>query len=289
MLDRESRLRADGDRASANAGIAAAAAAIDRGDASGAMRHLELVPESQRGWVHAWLTQQTDRSVAILELGDADVISVDIVPADPEQHRLETLLITSYRGTWAFDLPSLDWRWNLPEFSKGGSWKHLLMPGEDRLVVCGLGPEVLVADFASGRVLARFDTPGSIGSMAVIDDRTVLLGGDDGVLSSLDLDSGEIRHVAHPGAGAITSMCRMPDGRILLGTQRGVLFETDDTLAEPREVRRFDRIDRRDIWRSACTAAFWISLTPRTTPCSIGSRSISPMSGMPGSMSDTID
>ncbi len=242
MLDRESKLRAEGDRASANAGIAAAAAAIDRGDASGAVRHLAMVPDGERGWAYDWLHSRVDRSDAVLELGKADVISIDVLPAHEGHARPSLLLITSYRGTFAFELPDLQWRWHLPEFSKGGSWKHTLLPDGERFVVCGLGPELILANLDTGAAIARVDTPGSIGAMHAIDDSTVLLGGDDGVLSRLDLDSLEISLVAHLGDGGITSMLGLPGGRILISTARGGLLETDVTLATPKEIRRYPRM-----------------------------------------------
>jgi serine/threonine protein kinase/WD40 repeat protein len=234
MLDRESDLRMAAGRSTAKAAFAAAAAALREGDATGAMNHLSVVPPNERDWGYRWLLSQCVQSDFRLELPDADVPSIDILPATEDRPQL--LLITSYRGTWAFELDSRQLRWQLPENVLAGYWKHVVVPDPDRVVVCGLKSDLLVLDLETGDILDRIPTPGAMGTMATIDRSTVLLGGDDGVLHRLDLDDRRIVTSRQLNRDAIQSMIVLPDGRILVGTKTGALIETDEMFEEIRQV-----------------------------------------------------
>ncbi len=248
MLDRESSLRAEADRSAANAGIAAASAAFDRGESGGVLRYLEGIPEQERGWESRWLRSRAELSDHVIALPKADVMSIDVLPA--ESGRSSTLLVTSYRGTWSFTLPDVVQQWQVPEFSNGGSWKHAVLPEARRIAICGLGPEMVLADLDSGDVVERWPTPGSVGTLVAVSDDRLMLGGDDGILSLFDLKTGTVVRSFDAGAGYVTSSVRHPDGGVLVGTQAGDVFETDADLSMVRRVAslgdmvtrlRFDR------------------------------------------------
>ena len=239
MLARESRLRASADRAAANAGLAAASSALRQGDLGGVHRYLESVSESERGWEHDWLSSVMANGNLVLEHREGDVISVDIFPETSD--RPSILLATGYRGTWAYELPDCRLRWELEELPTG-SWKHAMVPDEDQLLVCGLGPILKVLDFDTGATLQTFETPGPIGAMLPLGDDWVLLGGDDGRLSRMNLRDGSIHEEAEVNLGGVTCMLELEDGRILAGTGRGSLLETDSHLSEVRVARKFARM-----------------------------------------------
>ena len=240
MLARESRLRSSADRAAANAGIAAASGAMQQGDLGGMHRYLESVPDSERGWEHRWLSSLVETGNIIIQHDPGDVISVDVLVSSPTRPGM--LLATGYRGTWAYKLPEAELLWELPEFSQGGNWKHVVLPDEKGVVVCGLGPRMKVLDLGTGEPLATFDTPGSIGAMWPLDDDEILLGGDDGRLSRMDLADGRIIDQVNVELGGITAMLGLEDGRILLGTMRGHILETDAEFSEILVVRDFGRM-----------------------------------------------
>jgi WD40 repeat protein len=239
MLARESRLRASADRAAANAGLAAASSALRQGDLGGVHRYLESVSESERGWEHDWLSSVMAKGDLVLEHREGDVISVDIFPETSD--RPSILLATGYRGTWAYELPDCRLRWELEELPTG-SWKHAMVPGEDQLLVCGLGPILKVLDFDTGATLRTFETPGAIGAMLPLSEDWVLLGGDDGRLSRMDLRDGSIHDQTEVNLGGVTCMLQLEDGRILAGTGLGSLLEIDSHLSEVRVARKFARM-----------------------------------------------
>lgn len=228
MLARENNLRIRGDRATADAAIAATKAAFDRADLGSAHRHLVSVPESERGWEYDWLSRLVDLGGTTITLLGGDVIDTDIIPATSE--RGERLIMTAYRGTWAYDLSDNTPVWHLPELEPEGSWKHAFLPPGDRLAVCGLAPGLVVVDVEDGSVIARMDTSARIGVMWGVDERRILLGGDDGGLELVDVPSGNVEKRFHPQAGTITSILGMTDGRILIGTSNGSLLVTDEDL-----------------------------------------------------------
>ncbi|MCP4835699.1 MAG: protein kinase [Phycisphaera sp.] len=240
MLARESRLRSSADRAAADAGLAAAAGALRQGDLGGVHRYLESIPSSERGWEYGWLSSVVARDDVVLENGFGDILSVDLIPATPE--RQATLLATGYRGTSAYGLPGLELRWRLKEFTEGGSWKHAKLPDEDLVVVCGLGPVLKLLDLGSGEVLRTFATPGNVGEMWGLGDEWILIGGDDGRLSRMNLRDGRIEKPIDLERGGITSILGLQDGRILVGTSQGSLLETDAELTDHRLVRKFPRM-----------------------------------------------
>ena len=240
MLARESRLRSSADRAAANAGIAAASGALRQGDLGGVHRYLESVPDSERGWEHEWLSSLVETGTVVLQHDPGDVISLDILDSNSKHPMM--LLATGYRGTWAYGLPDADLLWSLPEMGQGGNWKHVVLPDESRLAVCGLGPLINILDLASGEILATFDTPGSIGAMWPLAEDRIMLGGDDGRLSVMELASGRITKEVDPGLGGITSMLGLDDGRILVGTMQGQILETDSGISEILVARDFGRM-----------------------------------------------
>ena len=239
MLARESRLRASADRAAANAGLAAASSALRQGDLGGVHRYLESVSESERGWEHDWLSGVMAKGDLVLEHEVGDVISLDIFPETSD--RPSILLATGYRGTWAYELPDCRLRWKLEELPTG-SWKHAMVPGKEQLLVCGLGPILKVLDFDTGATLRTFETPGAIGAMLPLSEDWVVLGGDDGRLSRMDLRDGSIHDQTEVNLGGVTCMLELEDGRILAGTGRGSLLETDSHLSEVRVARKFARM-----------------------------------------------
>lgn len=257
MLGRESALRVRGDRATANAAVAAAAAALDRGDMGGVARHLASVPRQERGWEYGWLRDLSDESDVVFPYEMGDVISVDVLPADGT--RPPMVLATGYRGTRAYDLDTLAERWTVFEFSKGGCWKHAVLPGGDRLVVSGLSRDLVVVELDDGAVVRRFETDGAVGSMWPLEDGRMVLGGDDGSLSRIHLETGEITDRIALDHGGITSMLGLTDGRILAGTTKGVLLETDRELSAIRVVRDLGRmiprlrVNRDETRVAACT------------------------------------
>ena len=240
MLARETELRVRGDRATADAGIAAAMSTLQRNDLGGVARHLEMVPESQRGWEHAWLSTLSRSSDRVLPHERGDVIVVDLLPAEDDRPPL--LLATGYRGTWAYELPDATLRWHRPGFSKGGSWKHVLMPDGKRVLAVGLGPEFRIFDLDTGEVLASGPTPGSIGALQALGDGRALFGGDDGMLTLFDLDAATVLSQVDPEASAITSMLGLPDGRTLVGSSTGKVLSVDRELASLEPVRDFGRM-----------------------------------------------
>ena len=240
MLARETELRARGDRAVADAGIAAAMSSLQRNDFGGAARHLDMVPESERGWEHVWLSAVSRSSDRVLPHERGDVIVVDLLPA--EEGRPPLLLATGYRGTWAYELPDATLRWHQPGFSKGGSWKHVLMPDGERVLAVGLGPEFRIFDLDTGEVLASGSTPGSIGSLWALGDERALFGGDDGMLTLFDLETATVLAQVDPEASAITSMLGLPDGRIIVGSGTGKVIVVDRDLGSLEPVRDFGRM-----------------------------------------------
>lgn len=240
MLGRESALRARGDRATARAAIAAAAAALQRGDMGSMARYLTSVPASERGWEFGWLEGLVDHSDVVFEGERADMISVDVL--DATEDRPSMLLATGYRGTAAYDLDTLSKRWSFPEFSQGGCWKHAVLPGERRLAIVGLAEDIAIVDLHDGSLVRRWDTEGAVGAMWPVTDGTMILGGDDGWLSRMNLETGELEAREALDHRGISTMAGLADGRILVGTMSGALLETDADLSEIRVVRRFEQM-----------------------------------------------
>ncbi len=107
---------------------------------------------------------------------------------------------------------------------------------DGRRVVTTMPGHTEIRDATSLRVLERWPAGAATGALSP-DDRTMLLGGRDGSVRFLDLDSGRVRSVSGRHAGSVAQATFGPDGRtavtagadnrvIVWDVQRGSVVET---------------------------------------------------------------
>ena len=240
MLDRETGLRKIATSAAAEANLASAISAHAAGDIASMAIRLDEIPESDRGWVHRWLTADIDPSVMSITgfLGDViDLSYIDDPPGDPGSW----LIVSDYGGLFAFDALDGEEIWFTPWLEPSDGWRHTLIEAHDQIAAVDLQGRVRVFELETGAIVSQTLLPETIGEVSASPSGNELLAvGEQGRIYVLDVPTLELLRELDTGSRSCRTGVWLPDGRMVIGTEEGKVLAIDAMLESPETILTTD-------------------------------------------------